>query len=525
MLGVAALALASCNKTEFESYTQEQIVEAKYNQAFVNTFGQPAANHTWGFGTTRAAVNVNGNMWEETPEVSPAEKKKVFNYVNMTRAQMKANNHKYTEVFPENLPNYWVTQVWTGTDTYSTFDGLNTGIVGSSKMNNLHIGENEDVTITNGDLSEGWYHVNNFNRGDNTDWSGNTLISESGTVDFAYHNSEDNNYHNKWIAVNGADIDPSLAGYYYVCFDFIGIPDGCSTNFRFKIPGNNPGEWSEKTATVPGAWTIETAIANNLQVSYTENVWNNETQQLEEVVRTYYVGQEGTTAWSIDNVVSGNMAIPCNDVYTDWIIRLVAAQPAEVYDGRIMGEDLSASEGTDFDFNDVVFDFKIIDNGAKAKIELLAAGGTLPLRIGGTKDDENSGVEVHGKFGVNINVMVNTAKDASPKIVIKPYQKFEITASEAGLEAFTADGSDIPVFVKKNGEWMELTARRGNPASKFRCATTTKWVDEYINIDWAYPKFNDWVENPSVDWESEVVEKFVNLIINQPDDNKGVVVE
>ena len=89
MFGLAALAFASCNKAEFEPYTPEQIVEAKYNQAFIQTFGQPAANHTWGFGTTRAAVNVNGNMWEETPEVSPTEKKKVFDYVNMTRAEMK----------------------------------------------------------------------------------------------------------------------------------------------------------------------------------------------------------------------------------------------------------------------------------------------------------------------------------------------------------------------------------------------------------------------------------------------------
>ena len=214
----------------------------------------------------------------------------------------------------------------------------------------------------------------------------------------------------------------------------------------------------------------------------------------------------------MSNINQSNMYYPANDYYTDWIIRLVAAQPKVVYDGRIMGEDLSATENSDFDFNDVVFDYKITSTGAK--ILLQAAGGTLPLKIGGTATSDTDGVEVHGKFGVNTNIMVNTATDASPKIVIRPAVSFEIEGK------FAADGSDIPVFVKKNGEWMELTARRGNPASKFRCKTTTKWVDEYINIDLAYPKFGQWVTDGTTDWESEVVEKYVNLTINQEGDNK-----
>ena len=42
----------------------------------------------------------------------------------------------------------------------------------------------------------------------------------SGTNDFAYHNSTDSKYHNEYIIIAGADIDPTLAGYYYVGFDF-----------------------------------------------------------------------------------------------------------------------------------------------------------------------------------------------------------------------------------------------------------------------------------------------------------------
>lgn len=45
-------------------------------------------------------------------------------------------------------------------------------------------------------------------------------MENSGTLDFAYHNSTDSKYHNEYIIIPGAEIDASLAGYYYVGFDF-----------------------------------------------------------------------------------------------------------------------------------------------------------------------------------------------------------------------------------------------------------------------------------------------------------------
>ena len=66
MTGVAALALCAgftaCSHDEDFSFneneyveSQKALIEAKYQQAFVNAFGQPAKNQTWGFGnaTTR----------------------------------------------------------------------------------------------------------------------------------------------------------------------------------------------------------------------------------------------------------------------------------------------------------------------------------------------------------------------------------------------------------------------------------------------------------------------------------------
>ena len=499
MLGVAALALASCNKTDFESYTQEQIVEAKYNQAFVNTFGQPAANHTWGFGTTRAA-NVNGNQWHDAnyfnleydAPVTTEEKNLVFNYVNNSANVETIDQISFTE--------YWVAQIWNGSEdanatgvkaptstSYPDQSGNTTTIVGGAQMDKLEILESEGT----------WTHCNNFNSANNTDWKeggegGRTLMTSSGTLSFRYTNSQSSFLSEKYIIVPGEKINASLKGFYYVCFDF--------------ERGYDAEEYkNEKTMGSYEAWN-----GNNYQGgwNFTLDGFLNEDQ-----VKTAIGQVNGKDIQNINikGYMYGDKHCDGDGNYTDWIVRISPAK--EKYDGRIMGEDLSASEGSDFDFNDVVFDYKFVEGGVN--ILLQAAGGTLPLKIGGTKESDIDGFEVHNLFKVNTNIMVNTATDYSPKIVMKDAVSFFLEGD------FGGDAINIPIFVKKNGEWMELTARRGNPASKFRCAITTKWVDEYINIDWAYPLFDEWVADPTVDWESVVVEKFVNLIIRQPNDNIG----
>ena len=74
---------------------------------------------------------------------------------------------------------------------------------------------------------------------------------------------------------------------------------------------------------------------------------------------------------------------------------------------RVVAEDLTASAGNDFDFNDVVFDVELKDNNV-VYVYVRAAGGTLPLYLG--EDDE--AVEVHGLFGKDTNIMINTGAEA-----------------------------------------------------------------------------------------------------------------
>ena len=176
------------------------------------------------------------------------------------------------------------------------------------------------------------------------------------------------------------------------------------------------------------------------------------------------------------------------------------------YDGRIMAEDLSVNESSDWDFNDVVIDYKINADGT-ASILLQAAGGTLPLTIGGSLSgdevvlDESGNpkdaVEVHRDlFKVSTSTMVNTGVGQTKPAV--PYTLRD--------KAYSSP-ADIVLCVQKsvNGEkkWVVIPARKGDPAGKFVAEKDTPWCDEYANIKFAWGNFTNYVQTGSGKFNGE----------------------
>ena len=163
----------------------------------------------------------------------------------------------------------------------------------------------------------------------------------------------------------------------------------------------------------------------------------------------------------------------------------------DVYSIRVIAEDLTYGQDldTDFDFNDVVFDVCLKAN--ETKIRLKAAGGTLPLIIGVENPDNNQNYlsnEVHNLFGVAVNVMVNTNAQLKGLNSANKEDKF------LTLNTTYTNAKDIPVYVKKNGTWVELTAVRGEPASKIGVDINFQWVNERQSMKGNYPLFVDWVQ-------------------------------
>ena len=156
---------------------------------------------------------------------------------------------------------------------------------------------------------------------------------------------------------------------------------------------------------------------------------------------------------------------------------------------RIIGEDLTVGTdyNADFDFNDVVLDVKITDKGADCILQ--AAGGQLPIRINGQDD-----LEIHQKFGVDLKTMVNTNADkiGQPSATKDPVE-FSITGKFSSAD-------DVKIEVKKDDGWHELYAKKGETACKILVNTNFEWPDERQSLKAKYPKFVEWVHDPTVIW-------------------------
>ena len=143
---------------------------------------------------------------------------------------------------------------------------------------------------------------------------------------------------------------------------------------------------------------------------------------------------------------------------------------------RIIAEDLTVGEHSDFDFNDVVFD--VFWNGSVTTIRLLAAGGELPLYIGSVSDAH----EVHKLFGFpNSYPLINT--NWSSGATANPVD-FTIPGSYPDR----ASCKNIPVYVTKKGENILLKADQGKVASKVCVGRDYEWCDERVDIDKKFRK-------------------------------------
>lgn len=177
--------------------------------------------------------------------------------------------------------------------------------------------------------------------------------------------------------------------------------------------------------------------------------------------------------------------------YDDWVFKIVPAEPLpptpptlKEY-GRVICEDLADSQGSDFDFNDVVFDAYVYSDKS-CRIVLQAAGGTMPLTVGGH--------EVHNEFGgYPVKTMINTHAEK------RTHGEY---ANNVPPKEFTINGInsivEIPIYVNGGTEVWEITAPIGKAPQKLCVPITFQWCEERVSIKNDYPLFSAWVLDKSV---------------------------
>ena len=225
----------------------------------------------------------------------------------------------------------------------------------------------------------------------------------------------------------------------------------------------------------------------------------------------------------------------------DWILKVVPGEvlkKKEVKEHKwVFCEDLGrSSDHRDFDYNDLVFDAKIIEeyevvkdnNGNEteygneghtiyAEITPLAAGGELLITFG------SSGRSAHDLFTGHPakNVMINTCKDGVDYVL----------SHDEGLagETFKYDFGpgqpsikNIPIIVRTTSgtatALYELTAEKGDAPNKICVPPGTRWPYERIPIDSAYHAFYTYVTDGTPEpWSINIVEGNLYPIDNLSD--------
>ena len=432
MTGVAAaaicLGLASCSRFDYTLISEGEQAYVNYENAFIEKFGEPAPDQTWGFGSADAnnggvaqgaatrTANTNSNEWANTynvpAEITDAERKYVMDWFA---------THTKAEGEPLDVKNYFIQHVGYSDDQYTVNNN-----VYEKFENNQEIFRTETSTVNSKNQMDFIYanlnadgserdHVNNFNAG-----SGNIILMENSETKYGF------GFHDSW-----GSIDNYVTQNYFMA--------------EIDVPGVGKG------------WYVG--------LDY----------QTKKTTRNGHTQQDYVSAF-----------LQPDGKYTDRVLKIVPAILKG--DIRIIAEDLSASEGSDFDFNDVVFDVKYgYPEWNKTTIILQAAGGKLPLRIG-VLDEEH---EVHKLFGVSLNTMVNTEDWTAHKDPV----------------TFTIDGqygswniNNLPIWVQKGSDWVLLTAHKGKAASKIAVSTDYKWVKELKDISNAYKNFDTYVTNCTPEW-------------------------
>ena len=220
-VGITALAMASCAHDDYAPVSKQE----QYQAVFEKEFGAVNPNVNWGFTPqqvftfdkdgkligTRAA-NPNSNQWADyltvPTKLTDAQKEVVRKWFQ---------NNPNPQGQKVNWSDFFVEQVYKGgkktegSKTLETYDILKeddtpTGskVTGSNQMDWLACGSKKD-------------HVNNFNGAD-----GDIMyMYDSSTDCFGFHESYGQKYYDdSYVLISGDQIDPSVAGMYFVGFDY-----------------------------------------------------------------------------------------------------------------------------------------------------------------------------------------------------------------------------------------------------------------------------------------------------------------
>ncbi len=531
---------ASCADKDGDYVPVGQQKATAYADAFKELIGgEVAPNHDWGFtktsivsetaqarANTRGGSDPNTAIWPDYGYPTKPGELKATTPSGKSEEQIVTEwfqSHTIADAVTLDCNNYWVLQVHYKDYNYTVnqheFEKYENGQeVWKTATTTVNPKGHMDQIYANKDANSTSYdHIYNFN----TSSGSFMLVRDSETkYGFGYEESWGTSEKHVWYNSFMAHIVDEANGIdgYYVGFDYQTYKDK-DVSYQY---------W-DGTQTISGTTTN---WALNPDGVYDDRIIK--------IV-------PGTAAHEI--TPGGETSSSSTSTRTDLIERRRL-----VSQGRVFCEDLGTSAErmtkSDIDFNDAVFDAKIwrlgqykvtyvngnyssetdylegiYDNGLEngkfkyiAEIRLLAAGGTVQLKIGGDK-----GFEIHEKFGEGnnktighttiINTMgapsqANFSTTVSTETCDAVTVEVDITSLVAGKSEIGLDIIPIDVlWVSQTGQSVgELNSEYGQAPQKLCVPIGTPWVYERIPITTAYKDFDKYAKeyspsNPLTFWD------------------------
>ena len=223
----------------------------------------------------------------------------------------------------------------------------------------------------------------------------------------------------------------------------------------------------------------------------------------------------------------------------DWIVKVIPGNGSTISVGKttkvykkktvmvhkwVFCEDLgSSSSNKDYDYNDLVFDAKIIDeykvqrdadgnetpytddssHSYYAEVTPLAAGGELTIKF------DKISTSIHGLFGsgVSDNILINTCGENQTISASHQERLLASTQKYAFSSASDANIDNITVFVRSQTAVYDLSAYMGEAPHKICVPAGTRWAYERTDIKEAYTGFKDYVGGGAEPWSTTGVEE------------------
>lgn len=320
-------------------------------------------------------------------------------------------------------------------------------------------------------------------------------VYETGTHDFEVHSSNIDVLEHNWVLKHLTFTGRDGKNYdgWYLAFDI------AYTKTQEKVTSNDPGA------------NIKTLDAEGNLIENIDGYWE----------KSAYRDYDGYYSNYIVKIIPGNGTTTKTRTAT--------------HKRRVMCEDLGST--FDFDFNDLVFDVvysrqeQLNSNNVwepvnsdglwDVTVTLQASGGTLPIYI---KDFEEQKYNVHELFGCTQSsdglyspVNVGTGYTHDP-VTLNFGRTASTNPEDIAILVYSKDAerSATHELVLPNPSGLQSFGTQIAPM-KICVPTYVRWTKEYQQIEWAYPRFADWVTSESGtagfghenDWTLESVDSYL----------------